>query len=227
MTQVLDCVEIEPTQAARSAIVWLHGLGANGHDFEPIVPELNLPADSAVRFVFPHAPMRAVTINNGYVMPAWFDITALDRLEGASKSDIETSVQQINALIEKEHQRGIEYKNIVVAGFSQGGVIALHVAIRFPQTLAGVLALSTYLPCHEELKSLASGKNRDIPVFAAHGTYDPMIPIKLGRLSNQIAKEFFTGIAWQEYPMEHSVCFEEIQAIADWIKTRIFRKTPN
>lgn len=215
---MLDCVEIAPPVPARAAVVWLHGLGANGHDFEPIVPELRLPADAAIRFVFPHAPSRPVTINNGYVMPAWFDMTALDRLEGADQSDLETSVQQINALIEREHQRGVEYKNIVVAGFSQGGVVALHTAIRFPQTLAGVLALSTYLPFHEELKSKESGKNKTIPVFAAHGIYDPVIPVKLGRLSGQIAKEFFNTLVWQEYPMEHSVCYEEIGAISDWLK---------
>jgi phospholipase/carboxylesterase len=218
MSQLLDCVEIDPAKPARAAIIWLHGLGANGHDFEPIVPELNLSTDSATRFVFPHAPARPVTINNGYVMPAWFDMTDLDRLEGASQSDIDVSVQQINALIEREHQRGIEYKNIIVAGFSQGGVIALHVAVRFGQTLSGVMALSTYLPFHEDLKNKESGKNKTIPVFAAHGIFDPVIPIKLGRLSNQIAKEFFSNIAWQEYPMEHSVCYEEIQAISDWLK---------
>ena len=218
MTELLDCVEIEPAQPARSTIIWLHGLGANGHDFEPIVPELKLPPDAAVRFVFPHAPERAVTINNGYVMPAWFDITALDRLEGASETDIETSVQQINALIEREHKRGVAYENIVVAGFSQGGVIAQHVAARFPQQLAGLLALSTYMPFHENLKNNASGRNNAIPVFAAHGQYDPVIPIRLGRLSHQLAQELFSNIAWQEYPMEHSVCWEEIQAIADWLK---------
>lgn len=218
MTKLLDCVEIEPVQPARNAIIWLHGLGANGHDFEPIVPELKLPEEAAVRFVFPHAPSRSVTINNGYVMPAWFDITVLERLEGASESDIETSVQQISALIEREHERGIHYKNIVVAGFSQGGVIAQHTAARFQHALAGVLALSTYMPFHENLKNQSSRKNVDIPVFSAHGIYDPVIPIKLGRLSNQLAEEIFNNLEWHEYPMEHSVCWEEIQAISEWLK---------
>lgn len=219
MNRLLDCVEINPeNKPASTSIIWLHGLGANGHDFVPIVPELKLPAASSVRFVFPHAPARAVTINNGFVMPAWFDISDLERLEGANADDIETSVLQIVALLEREHERGIEYSHIILAGFSQGGVIALHCAARFPQQLGGILALSTYLPLHETLREQESGKNKNIPVYAAHGIYDPVIPVRLGRLSHELAKGFFPCSEWHEYAMEHSVCLEEIQAISRWLE---------
>ncbi len=215
MSELLDCVELGD-EHARASVIWLHGLGADGHDFEPIVPELQLPA--SVRFVFPHAPSRAVTINNGYLMPAWFDITELDRLEGANADDIAVSVKQIIALVEREHERGLSYKNIILAGFSQGGVIALHAAVSYPHQLGGLLALSTYLPFHEELIAKGSDKNKGISVFAAHGVYDPVIPVQLGRISNQIAKQYFSNISWHEYAMEHSVCLEEIQDVSKWLK---------
>jgi phospholipase/carboxylesterase len=216
---LLDCVEIEPPGGrAGAGVIWLHGLGASGHDFEPIVPELQLPESPPVRFVFPHAPNRPVTINNGMVMPSWFDITSLERLDGADGKGIEESVQQVFALIEREKQRGVAAGDIVLAGVSQGGVIALHAAARYPEPLAGVIAISTYMAGVEQLTRADQSANRNTPVFMAHGQYDPVIPYSVGELSRGLAQNLFTNIEWHSYPMEHAVCLEEIQAIGQWLR---------
>lgn len=218
MSELLDCVETEPSGTARVSVIWLHGLGADGHDFEPIVPELALPENVPARFVFPHAPSRPVTINNGYVMPSWFDITSLQRLDAADPAGVETSVKQLFALIEREKQRGLPAGRIVVAGFSQGGAIAQHAVARYPEALAGLIAISTYLPLHEQLTQTASDANRDTPVFMAHGRSDPVIPFFVGERSQQLAQTLFNRIEWQTYPMEHAVCLEEIHAIGRWLR---------
>jgi phospholipase/carboxylesterase len=215
---MLDCIEINPPGDADACVIWLHGLGANGHDFEPIVPELKLAPDKNVRFIFPHAPSQAVTINNGYVMPAWFDITSLERLDGVDADGIERSVADVQALIEQQQQRGIDSQRIIIAGFSQGGVIALHVAACSPKPLGGVIALSTYLPLHEQLSSRIDEAHKNTPVFMAHGCYDPVVPITLGRMSFDLVKTLFNNHQWHEYAMEHSVCMEEIEMISEWLQ---------
>lgn len=220
MNGLLPCVEINPVGTADFSIIWLHGLGANGHDFEPIVPQLGLPETPSIRFVFPHAPERPVTINNGYVMPAWFDILTLERLNPVDESGIENSIKQINALIDREKTRGVPAEHIVVAGFSQGGVIALHTAARYPEPLAGVIALSTYLPMHERLPD-AIAANAQIPVFMAHGKFDSVLSFELGRLSHGFLKSILPNIEWHEYPMDHGVCLEEIQDLGRWLQTKI------
>lgn len=221
MSDLLPCVEIDPPGGADFSVIWLHGLGANGHDFEPIVPQLELPDTRSVRFVFPHAPAKPVTINNGYIMPAWFDIATLTRLNPVDETGIENSIGQINALIEREKGRGVPAGRIVVAGFSQGGVIALHTAARHPEPLAGIIALSTYLPLHNRLTPGAIAANAQIPVFMAHGKFDSVLSIELGRLSLGFLKPILPNVEWHEYPMDHSVCLEEIQDLSRWLQAEV------
>ena len=205
-------------ESATASVIWLHGLGADGHDFEAIVPELNLPAGNGVRFIFPHAPERAVTINSGYVMRAWYDIKSMDFNAAQDIEGIQTSAQQVAELIEAEHRRGISYENIALAGFSQGGVIALHAGLRFQHRLAGIMALSTYLAMADSLSGEASEKNHDIPIFMAHGIDDPVVPYALGELSRQQLHAQNYAVQWHRYPMEHSVHPDEIEDIAMWLK---------
>jgi phospholipase/carboxylesterase len=212
-------VELAPAgTAARCSVIWMHGLGADGHDFEPLVPALRLPAASAVRFIFPHAPERPVTLNGGYVMRAWFDIFTLERLNPVDSAGIAAAVAAIHALIEHEIERGIAAANIVLAGFSQGGVIALHAALQYPQTLAGVAALSTYLPLADELAAKQSAQNVNVPVFMAHGLYDGVLSIELGRKSHIALKQFHPAVDWREYPMDHAVCPEEVIDLSNWLQ---------
>jgi phospholipase/carboxylesterase len=218
MTAILPCVEIEPVGTARASVIWLHGLGADGHDFEPLVPALRLPAAAAVRFIFPHAPERPVTINNGYVMRAWFDLQTLERLNPVDETGIAASVAAIQALIEREIARGVPPERIVLAGFSQGGVIAVHAALRCPATLAGVAALSTYLPLADELKSARQDANAKLPVFMAHGEYDTVLSIELGRQSHKALKKFHKNVQWHEYAMAHAVCPDEITDLSVWLR---------
>jgi phospholipase/carboxylesterase len=200
-----------------ASVIWLHGLGADGHDFEAIVPELQLPEGAPVRFIFPHAPERAVTINQGYVMRAWYDITSLDFNASPDTAGIRQSAEQLAALIESEHQRGIAYNRIVIAGFSQGGVIALQTGLRFPHRLAGIMALSTYLALPDTLAMELSQVNQDIPIFMAHGIDDDIVPFVLGESSKQqLAKQGYS-VEWQRYPMGHSVHPDEISDISAWL----------
>ena len=221
-TGPLDCVEIGPPGPAEASVIWLHGLGADGHDFEPLVPELGL--GEAVRFVFPHAPYRPVTINAGYVMRAWYDIAspAIDAAQDAAQdaAGIEASAEQVNALIAREVERGVPPARIVLAGFSQGGAIALHAGLRQPDPLAGLLALSTYLPLSERLPAEAGADHR-VPLFMAHGTDDPIVPIDLGRASRDRLEAEGYSVHWHEYPMGHGVCAEEVSDIREWLKTRL------
>jgi len=209
---------LELGENIRYAVIWLHGLGANGHDFVPVVPELGLAQDSGVRFIFPHAPSRAVTLNNGYVMPAWYDIFSLDRSNNAKLEDILATVGWINALIDEQVALGIDAENIILAGFSQGGVIALHTALRYPKRLGGIMALSTYLPfAQETLSALPKGYDL-IPVFAAHGLHDPVIPVASWQdyVPRLEAKGF--PVVAKSYAMEHSVHPQEIADMGVWFR---------
>lgn len=211
-------ITVEPDTTAEYAVIWLHGLGASGHDFEPIVPELKLPAELAVRFIFPHAPQRPVTINNGMVMPAWYDITGLDFDKRADLESFAASGELVEAFITSQLQLGIPANKIILAGFSQGGALALHTGLRYPQRLGGVMALSTYLATGDSLAEEAAPANRDIPVLYAHGLSDPMIPIAQAIRSRDRLKELGYQVEWYQYMMDHSVCLEEIGDISRWLQ---------
>jgi phospholipase/carboxylesterase len=217
---LLEAIEIETGKNPSAAIIWMHGLGADGNDFVPIVRELKLAATPAIRFVFPHAPMRPVSINNGYVMRAWYDVTYGD-LEGKSKrpdeSGVRASEREIVKLIARERTRGIAAENIVLAGFSQGGALALQTGLRYPDALAGIMALSTYLPLAETLAREASQANRRTPIFMAHGTQDPVVSYAWGSASRRMLEDLGYPVEWHEYPMPHSVCLEEVNDVAAWL----------
>lgn len=217
----MDALEIVTSDAPDSAVIWLHGLGADGHDFAPIVPELGLPPSARVRFIFPHAPMLPVTINGGYVMPAWYDVKSLDLSQEEDAAGIYNSQRMLETLIHRELKRGIVSTRIVVAGFSQGGAIALHAGLRYSTPLAGVLALSTYLPLPDTIMAEASPANAALPVFMAHGTADSVIPLSHATASRDLLKQRGYAVEWHEYPMAHSVCAEEISDIGKWL-TQIF-----
>jgi phospholipase/carboxylesterase len=216
-----DSVEVETGPNPVGSIVWLHGLGADGHDFEPIVPELRLPSTLPLRFVFPHAPVRPVTINDGMSMRAWYDIFSLDRDGPVDEAGIRASGEILNDLVRRERERGVEADRIVVAGFSQGGAIALHAALRYPERLAGLMALSSYLPLSErfdaEVVANDDAVNGDIPIFMAHGSFDPVLPMHLGSDSASLLSEAGFAVEWHDYPMAHAVCGEEIVHISDWL----------
>jgi phospholipase/carboxylesterase len=216
-----DTVEIETGPNPTGSVIWLHGLGADGHDFEPIVPELRLPEGLALRFVFPHAPVRPVTINGGVTMRAWYDIFSLDRDGPVDEEGIRASGEILNDLIQGEQDRGIAANRIVVAGFSQGGAIALHGALRYPQRLAGLMALSTYLPLMSsfdaEVVRNEEAANQDISIFMAHGSFDPVLPMQMGTSSAELLTTAGFNIEWHDYPMAHAVCGEEIAHVRDWL----------
>lgn len=217
---LLPAVEITTAPTPTHAVIWMHGLGADGHDFEPVVDELDIDRLPPTRFVFPHAPQRPVTINGGYIMRAWYDILSQDfsgRREDAA--GVIESAAQVEALIARENARGIPDSRIVLAGFSQGGAIALHTALRHPNRLAGVLALSTYLPLADTLAGEASEANRDVPIFMAHGVADPVIPHDFARRSADQLTAAGYPLAWKSYRMEHSLCLEEVRDIEDWLAT--------
>ncbi len=217
MVEIPECVEVEVGRQPDASVVWLHGLGADGHDFEPIVPELALDPGLRVRFLFPHAPMRPVTINGGMTMRAWYDIMTLDRSGPQDEAGIRESASLLEGLIEREHRRGSDYGRIVVAGFSQGGAIALHTALRYPRRLAGLAVLSSWLPLATTLEDEISETSRALPVFMAHGSYDPMLPIGLGQESRRTLEQAGFQVEWHEYPMAHAVCAEEIAELSRWI----------
>ena len=214
MTPRLEAVEVEPSGPARSAVILLHGLGADGHDFEPVVPEFGLPG---TRWVFPHAPVRPVTLNGGYPMRAWYDIVGLDRRSPEDEAGLAASADGVRALVEGEKERGIPAERIVLAGFSQGGALALHTALRHPERLGGVLALSTYLPLASRLADEAHPANAAVPVFMAHGAYDMVVPPALGEGSRDALRARGYDVEWRTYPMPHSVCAEEIADARTWL----------
>jgi phospholipase/carboxylesterase len=217
VTELLEAVEFETGAQPHASIIWMHGLGADGHDFAPIVPELALPPSLSVRFVFPHAPMRPVTINNGWVMRAWYDVRddAGERRE--DEAGVRDSQRAIEGLIEREIARGVPRARLVIAGFSQGGAMALHTALRHPERLAGVMALSCFLPLPDTLAAEASAANRDVPVFMAHGTGDAVIPLARSRRAVNALQALGYGVEWHEYRMAHAVCPEEINDINRWL----------
>ena len=219
--ELLPCVEVEPSaQGARASVIWLHGLGADGHDFEPIVPELGV-GDLPIRFVFPHAPHIPVAINMGMVMPAWYDIREIDLQREHDEAGVRRSAEHVIALVARESERGVPAERIVLAGFSQGGAIALHVGLRHEQRFAGVLALSTYLVCPASFDAEFRPHNEGLPVFMAHGTQDPMVPIARGREARDRIAAKGCQVTWFDYPMQHQVCLEEVREIGSWLRNRL------
>jgi len=212
----LETIVVETGPRPTAAVIWLHGLGADGHDFEPIVPELRLPASLPVRFIFPHAPQRPVTINGGMRMRAWYDIL---QMGGGAEDEagIRESQAQIEGLMAGEVKSGIPRHKIVLAGFSQGGAIVLQTALRQKEKLAGVMALSTYLPLRDRLKDERQTANAGLPIFMAHGQYDNMIGIDRAALSRDALQALGYAVEWHEYPMPHSVCGEEVRDISAWL----------
>jgi phospholipase/carboxylesterase len=214
----LDAVEVEPrTAAADAAVVLMHGLGADGHDFESLVPELRLPAAPPVRWVFPHAPVRPVTINGGWRMRAWYDIVAIDRRVPEDEAGIRASAEAIGDVVRRERERGVPAERIVLAGFSQGGAMALFTALRWPERLGGIVALSCYLPLAESLAAEAHPANAAAPVFMAHGTMDPIVPTALGEGARDLLRSRGYDVEWHEYAMPHSVCAEEVGDLRAWL----------
>ena len=221
MTFKQDAIIVEPKAAHQASVIWLHGLGADGHDFEPIVPELGLPADAGIKFIFPNAPVRPVTINGGMSMRAWYDVRTANLREYEDEQSIVESTVMINQYIENEMESGIASNKIIVAGFSQGGAIALHCGTRYCEKLAGIIALSTYLPLPQHLEAEKSAANESTPIFMGHGLYDPVITIDQGKTSAQSLTESGYEVEFIEYTMEHAVCMEEITAIGNWITAKL------
>jgi phospholipase/carboxylesterase len=209
----LETVTVETGPSPSFTIIWMHGLGADGHDFEPLVPELLETGMPSLRFVFPHAPVRPVTINNGYQMRAWYDIVAIDRRATEDTGGIKASGDAITALIHRENERGIDNKQIALAGFSQGGAMALHTALRHPDPLAGVIALSCYLPLAREFATVRHAANAATPIFMAHGSQDPVVPFGLGDESRRALQSAGYAVEWHAYPMPHSLCADEVNDI--------------
>lgn len=218
MTQYLDCVIVEHNPSNKSidkSVIWLHGLGASGHDFEPVVPELGLDPQLAVRFVFPHAPRIPVTVNGGMVMPAWYDILEMSLDRKVDVVQIEKSAAAIRDLIQREIEQGVNPENIVIAGFSQGGAVAYQTALTYPQRLAGLLTLSTYLAVEDTSNYTAI--NKDLPIKIDHGTQDPVVPIVLGQRANETLTNQGYQVEFNTYPMAHQVCLPQIKAIGQWL----------
>ena len=217
---LLETVEHETGPAPRWTILWLHGLGADGHDFAPIVPELLRPGWPELRFVFPHAPVRPVTINNGARMRAWYDIRNLQIDQRADEQGVRESIAQVEALVAREVERGVPPGRILLAGFSQGGAIALAAGVRREAALGGLVALSTYLPMASTTAAEATKAGLGTPVFMAHGQLDPVVPESLGQRSRVALEGLGMAIDWHVYAMPHSVCAEEIRDLGDWMQQR-------
>jgi phospholipase/carboxylesterase len=217
---MLQSVEHCTTKFPAWSIIWLHGLGADGHDFAPIVPDLVRPDWPGIRFVFPHAPMRAVGINNGAVMRAWYDIVSMELDKRADEVGLRESMAELDALINRERDRGVPLSRIILAGFSQGGAVVLAHMLRLKTPVAGVMALSTYLPLGSKNVEELSEAAKTIPVFMAHGKFDPVVPLGLGEYSRQQLQQLGFTVQFKSYPMQHSVCPEEIRAMGDWLSER-------
>jgi phospholipase/carboxylesterase len=218
MHSLLETHELETGMSPKICIIWLHGLGADGFDFVPIVPELIRTSWPAIRFIFPHAPQRAVTINGGYHMRAWYDILSQDFNQRADERGVRDSMAQIDALIARENQRGIASNRIFLVGFSQGGAIALANGVRRELPLAGIAALSTYLPMTDKLAAEMCTAAKMTPFFFAHGSADPVVPMRYGKASHAALVSHGFTAQWHEYPMQHSVCAEEIRELANWLE---------
>ena len=224
--KALETVTVETGPKPSYTVIWMHGLGADGHDFEPLVPELLDEGMPAIRFVFPHAPVRPVTINNGYAMRAWYDLIGIDRRSAEDFRGISESADAISGLIHREHARGIDSDHILVAGFSQGGAMALHLATRHPDTFAGVIALSTYLPLAQDFAKLRNGANLRTPIYMAHGTQDPVVPFALADESRQLLAGAGYNLEWHAYPMPHSLCPQEIADLRAWLRRTLVEAVP-
>jgi phospholipase/carboxylesterase len=213
----LEYIEINPSAQPAYVVIWLHGLGADGHDFEALVPELRMPADLPVRYIFPHAPMRPITVNMGMVMRGWYDIVEPDVSRDVDFQGIEASAAHLTSLIQHEIEAGMPSERILLAGFSQGGVIVLHAGLRFKFPLAGILALSTYCPTLTSLGREQSTANQRIPIMMAHGRYDPLISVSLGEAARDRLLDLGYPVQWHEYPIQHELCLEEIQQVRSWM----------
>ncbi|GLQ76154.1 alpha/beta hydrolase [Vibrio penaeicida] len=212
---MLSYVEVEPTTKATASVIWLHGLGSNGHDFEAILPELKLPADAPVRFIFPHSPSIPVTVNGGMVMPAWYDIIEMGAGRKLNSQQLIDSAHQVVELIKQEQERGIASNRIILAGFSQGGAVAYHAALSFDQPLAGLLALSTYFPTSDSIEYSEASKS--LPVEIMHGTFDPVVFPAMGEEAKTDLEDAGYKPNWRTYPMEHQVCMPQIKDISEWL----------
>ena len=213
-----DTIQMETGNNPDAAVIWLHGLGANSNDFVPVVKQLHLPENLSIRFIFPNAPTRPITINQGMQMPGWYDISSLSIVDDEDEEGINASSTAIQALCETQEKRGISSNRIILAGFSQGGAIALHCGLGYQQQLGGIMALSSYLP---RCSPLEGSKNQNIPIFMAHGLDDEVVDPAYGKQSCQRLLDMGCGVAWHEYPMPHSVCMEEIQDISVWLQDRL------
>lgn len=216
----LECVEVETGPGPRHAVIWLHGLGADGHDFEPIVPQLLRTGWPAVRFVFPHAAVRPISLNGGLPMRGWYDIAGFDLSQRQDETGIRSAIAEVEALVEREAARCIDESRIVLAGFSQGGAVALAAGLRHARSLAAIVALSTYLPVAEVVGRERSRANAAIPVFMGHGSFDPVVPQVLGERSRDRLREWGYDVEWHSYPMAHQVCPQEIADLADFLELR-------
>ena len=212
---LLPCVEVEPSSPANATVIWMHGLGADGHDFEPVVPHLDLAAGLAVRFVFPHAPAIPVTLNNGFVMPAWYDILSLELERRVDEKQLRASSAAVGQLIAREKERGIGADRVVVAGFSQGGAVGFELALSYPEKLAGLIALSTYFATQHSIEPHPA--NAGLPVMIGHGSADPMVDERFGRQSAARLRELGHPVEYYSYAMEHSVSMEELKDIGRFI----------
>ena len=221
---MLPCIELETTPNPTAAVIWLHGLGADGNDFVPIIPELKLTGCPGIRFIFPSAPSMPVTVNGGYVMPAWYDIIGRDLMDQEDAVGIQKSAASIVELIEKEASRGIAYDKIVLAGFSQGCAMVLHIGLRFPHKLAGIIALSGYLPLALSVNTEKHSANANTPIFMAHGTYDPVVILDRAQASYAMLGKMGYQVDWNEYPMEHSVNHEELMDISRFLQEVLVTK---
>ena len=220
---MLTCIELETQPNPSAAVIWLHGLGADGNDFVPIVPELDLTGCPGIRFVFPNAPSMPVTVNGGYVMPAWYDIIGRNLMDQEDAAGIHRSAIAITELIEREASRGIAYDNMVLAGFSQGCAMALQIGLRFPHQLAGIIALSGYLPLAKSLNTEKHSANQNTPIFMAHGMYDAVVIPERAEASYTLLEKMGYSVSWNEYPMEHSVNREEIMDISRFLQSVLIR----
>jgi phospholipase/carboxylesterase len=216
---LLDALEINPSREPQACVIWLHGLGADGHDFEPLIPQLGVVEVLAVRVLLPHAPQRPVTINGGMRMRAWYDILAPDFRAVEDSQGIRQSGRQLAELVAREEAGGIPSERILLAGFSQGGAIALHTGLRYPRRLAGILALSTWLPLAATLASESTEANLTVPILMAHGMHDTVVPPALAEQSRDTLRQAGYTVDWRTYPMPHAVCPEEVQAISSWLHT--------
>ena len=224
MTSYLPCIETTSGPNPTAAVIWLHGLGADGNDFAAIVPELDLSGCAPIRFIFPHAPSMPVTLNGGYVMPAWYDILGTEMQRREDDAGIRRSALALEALVEREISRGVLPEHIVLAGFSQGCAMVLHTGLRYPQRLGGIMALSGYLPLAQSLATERSQANRSVPIFQAHGVDDPMIVLPRAVTSRDMLAGMGYAVQWHSYPMQHSVCPAEIRDIGHFLRSVLAQK---